>query len=90
MPTNFTIPARTERHCAPCEFHKMTAAMFGGPGNVWREYACMHPASFDDQPALDDPEKEKIRQRIIGGMLKDGRDIGRTESQPDWCPLLRK
>ena len=54
----------------------------------YREYACMHPASYDDieRPALD-PEKEKIRQRLIGRLLADGRHIGKTELQPDWCPL---
>lgn len=91
MPSTFEIPRRRERHCAPCEFHKMTAAMMGGPGNVWREYVCMHPEAFDDmvrEPLL--PEKETVRQRLIGAMLEHGRSIGRTERQPDWCPLRRQ
>lgn len=70
----------------------MIAAMMGGPGNVWREYNCMHPEAFDDDKIAPfaDPEKEKIRQRIIGSCLKEGRHIGRTEHQPDWCPLRRQ
>lgn len=61
----------------------------GGPGNVWRDYNCMHPRAFDDmdRKPLVDPEKEKARQRLIGRLLEDGRHIGRTEEQPDWCPL---
>lgn len=91
MPSEHTIPSRRERLCEPCEFHKMVNAMFGGPGNVWRDYNCMHPEAFDDlnDGPMADPEKEKLRQRIIGRMLADGRSIGKTERQPDWCPLRR-
>lgn len=83
MPTTYTIPSYVKRTCYPCEHHKMVNALFGGPGNVWREFNCMHPEAFD-------PEREKIRQRLIGQMLEHGRSIGRTDRQPDWCPLLRK
>lgn len=69
----------------------MVNAMFGGPGNVWRDYNCMHPQAFDDLDApLADPAKEQLRQRIIGRMQADGRSIGKTENQPDWCPLRRE
>jgi hypothetical protein len=90
MPSTFEIPRRREHHCAPCEFHKCVAALMGGPGNVWRDYNCMHPEAFDDtvrEPLP--PEKELIRQRLIGRLLEHGRSIGRTERQPDWCPLRK-
>lgn len=49
----------------------------------------MHPQAFDDldNGTLDNPDKEKTRQRLIGMMLEHGRDIGKTEEQPNWCPL---
>lgn len=51
----------------------------------------MHPEAFDDvTQAMADPAKEAIRQRMIGAMAKEGRHIGRTEEQPDWCPLRRQ
>lgn len=93
MPRTFTVPARMERVCEPCEFHKCVGSMHVriGPGG-WREYNCMHPDAYNDtdSPALHDPEKEKIRQRLIGRLLKEGRHIGRTERQPTWCPLKRE
>lgn len=51
----------------------------------------MHPEAFDDldNVKVRTPEGEKLRQRLIGRLLKDGRAIGKTERQPDWCPLLR-
>lgn len=92
MPTTFNIPSRRERHCEPCEYHKLTGALYtrlpdcGG----YRQYACMHPMAFDAGVPMADPAKEAAKQRIIGRLMKEGRDIGKTEKQPDWCPLRRK
>lgn len=67
----------------------MVAAKMGGPGNVWREYVCMHPDMFHDM-ALSDDQKVRDKQLEMRGRLKEhGRHIGRTELQPDWCPLRR-
>lgn len=89
MPSKYTIPARTERVCRPCPHHKMVGAMYGSDYS-WQEYNCMHPDAYDEREPLTDPEKEKIRQRLIGIMSADGRHIGKTELQPEWCPLKRK
>lgn len=90
MPSTINIPSRCERLCRPCPHHKMVGAMYGSDFS-WQDYNCMHPDAFDDdREPLADPEKEKIRQRLIGCMAKDGRHIGKTELQPDWCPLKRE
>jgi hypothetical protein len=92
MPTQYNIPPKTEHHCSPCEYHKLTGALHVRCGEGgYRRYSCMHPEAFDDLDKIHpDPEKEKLRQRMIGAMLKEGRDIGKTELQPDWCPLKSK
>lgn len=94
MPSAIRIPARTELRCYPCEHHKLTGALHVRCGEGgYRQYACMHPAAFDDDRSFKpapDPEAEKLRQRLIGKLLEQGRDIGKTEEQPDWCPLRRK
>lgn len=90
MPSKFTIPARTKRHCEPCEFHKCTAALMGGPGNVWRQYSCMHPEAFNDSPLSEDQAVRDKQIEIRTSLLQYGRNIGKTESQPPWCPLLRE
>lgn len=92
MPTTHKIPERMERHCAPCEFHKLTGAMCVriGPGG-WREYACMHPdASNEDTSVSLTAEQQVLAAEIRALVGKDGRHIGRTEKQPEWCPLLRQ
>ncbi len=93
MPTKFEIPSRRVTHCAPCEFHKLTGSLHVRCGEgSWRQYSCMNPQAFDDLDNVPqkDPEKEKLRQRMIGMMLTYGRDIGKTEEQPEWCPLRRE
>lgn len=87
MPSERTIPARRERLCEPCEYHKQTAAMMGGPGNVWRRYSCMHPDAFGDMKLSEDRAKRDKQMQLRGRLLEHGRDIGKTESQPSWCPL---
>lgn len=89
MPTELKIPAQTERHCAPCKYHKMTAALMGGPGNVWRQYACMHQDAFGDMKLSDDQAIRDKQIELRGRLLEHGRDIGKTERQPEWCPLRR-
>lgn len=91
MPSTYNIPSRQERHCEPCEFHKMFSAMFGGPGNVWRDYNCVHPEAYDDihEPLSDDPKIAAKQGELRARLLEHGRHIGKTELQPDWCPLRR-
>jgi hypothetical protein len=92
MPHTYKVQAHTVHLCAPCEFHKRTAALYtrlpdcGG----YVQYACMHPKAFDAGVPCADPEKEAAKQRIIGRLMEHGRDIGKTEEQPDWCPLRNK
>lgn len=50
----------------------------------------MHPEAFDDGQPLSDPDKEMLRLRWKKIVSRDGRNIGKTEKQPDWCPLNRK
>jgi hypothetical protein len=91
MPTKLNILAKSVTHCAPCEFHKSVNAFYGSD-HSWRDYNCMHPHAYDNlqEAPLADPEKEKLRQRLIGHLLEEGRNIGRTELQPGWCPLKRE
>lgn len=91
MPTNFNIPSRRERHCEPCQYHKCFSAMYGHDYS-WRDYNCMHPAAFDDTftPLSDDPVKAALQGEIRGRLKEHGRHIGKTEIQPDWCPLKRE
>lgn len=89
MPTTINIPACRERHCEPCEFHKMTAALHvrsGGGG--YRRYSCTHPEAFEPLHLTDDPEKNRIIEKLKA--MQTERDIGKTDLQPNWCPLLRK
>ncbi len=90
MPTIHRIAARTERHCQPCEFHKLTGMLHVrcGPGG-YREYACTHPHAFEPLPQRIDPAKALIIAKLQA-MNQDGRPIGKTENQPSWCPLKRE
>jgi len=90
MPTKLNIPSRTENHCEPCEHHKCTAMLCTriGPGG-WREYVCKHPDAFPPLPKDTDPEKARIIGKLEA-LQTEGRHIGRTEKQPDWCPLKRE
>lgn len=91
MPTNYTIPERHERICRPCEFHKSVGAFFGSD-HSWQDWNCIHPNAFDDnlREPMSDPEKEKLRVEIISLTGREGRNIGKTERQPEWCPLLKQ
>lgn len=89
MPTTFQIPARRERHCAPCEHHKSTMSCRGGPGNVWDNWVCMHPEAFNDKPLSDNPETAAKQKEIRARIAEHGRTIGKTDLQPSWCPLLK-
>lgn len=53
-------------------------------GGGWREYTCEHPEAFGptDNVALAELHEHA---RVRDG----GRHIGKTEKQPDWCPLKR-
>ncbi len=89
MPTKFTIPAVSETHCRPCKYHVCIGSLHvyvGGGG--WNEHACTHPDAYEPLPEGTDPETAKI----IGEMQarEVGRNIGKTELQPDWCPLRRE
>ena len=79
MPTELNIPAKTEHRCSPCEYHKCIGALCvrQGPGG-YREYVCQHPDANDELTPLG--------RSLFGA----GKYIGKTEKQPDWCPLRRE
>jgi hypothetical protein len=89
MPSSFEIPSRRERHCEPCEFHKMTGALMGQPGNTWRRYSCMHLEAHEFEPLSNDPAIAAKQGALRERLSKHGRDIGKTEIQPEWCPLRK-
>lgn len=90
MPSIHTIPGRTERICEPCEFHKLFNAFYGSD-HSWRDYNCMHPQALDDIGALSSDPSIAAKQIEIRAWLKEhGRHIGKTERQPEWCPLRRQ
>ena len=64
--------------------------MRGGPGNVWDDYNCMHPEAYDDMPLAADQATRDKQLEIRGRLKAHGRHIGKTEKQPDWCPLRRE
>lgn len=79
MPSEHQIPARTERRCEPCEYHKLIGAFHVRSGRgSYREYMCNHP---DMNEGLTEAARA-----LFGG----GKYIGKTEKQPDWCPLRRE
>ena len=91
MPSIVSIPGRTERRCKPCEFHRIDSAFYGSD-HSWQAFKCTHPQAMDDLALPDDPVKaEKILEmrKRIDELLGPGRHIGRTERQPDWCPLRK-
>ena len=90
MPTTINIPSHVERHCAPCEFHKLTASLHVRIGEGgYRQYACTHPEAFERGPTPSDPPKARLAGKIDALLKREGRDIGKTELQPNWCPLRR-
>lgn len=84
MPTDYTIPAKLEKRCEPCEFHKCTGSLHIRTGGGYREYSCTHPEAFE-------PTDSTIIAELNGRLkqMDGGRYIGRTETRPDWCPLKR-
>lgn len=51
----------------------------------------MHPDAFDDVLPLSEDPKIRDKQIELRAYAKEhGRDIGRTDKQPSWCPLVRK
>lgn len=79
MPTELHLPPRTEHRCAPCEHHKRIASFHvrSGPGS-WVEYVCQHPQADD--------ELTPAGRALFGA----GKYIGKTEKQPEWCPLRQQ
>lgn len=90
MPHTYTVPSKHYTICAPCQYHKLVSALFGKPGNTWRDYNCMHPEAFNDEPLSDDPKVAAKQSELRGRLSEDGRHIGETAAQPEWCPLLRE
>ena len=88
MPSTREIPAKIEKLCEPCKYHKRINAFYGH-SHSWADYNCMHPKAFVPIEKKDDNdvEKENLRIKINEESQKYGRFIGRTELQPDWCPL---
>lgn len=92
MPTTLNIPARTEHRCSPCEFHKCVGSFHvrSGPGS-WREYNCMNPDAVPSGPVSKaNQEHADLIMKIRAHDRIEGRWIGKTEKQPDWCPLKRE
>ncbi len=93
MPTTHNLRARTETHCEPCEFHKLTAAFHvrSGEGS-WMRYGCLHPEAyqFGPMPTGISPDRLELLLQTDELLKREGRDIGKTELQPQWCPLKRK
>lgn len=85
MPSEYS--PRIERHCDPCEFHKCFSVLYGQPGNTWRDYNCTHPDAFGPLKLSDNPDTAFKQGEMRAELKKHGRHIGRTERQPDWCPL---
>lgn len=88
MPTQFKIPARTERHCEPCEFLKQSNMICSRLDGIKCDYDCTHPKCYDDLPLSDDPLTRGKQEAMREQNAKAGRFIGRTDKQPAWCPLL--
>src|SRR5437763_13433931 len=91
MPRTFEIPSRRERHCEPCEHHKCVNAFYGSD-HSWKDYVCKHPEAYDDinEPLSDDPKIAAKQGELRAHLIEEGRHIGKTERQPDWCPLRRQ
>ena len=92
MPTKIEIPRRVETHCQPCLYHKLTSSFHvrSGPGS-YREYACEHPDAFlfrHDGTEIDIKTRD-LQAEIQRLQEREGRYIGKTENQPNWCPLKR-
>ena len=51
----------------------------------------MHPNAYDDiTPKLSDEPKIAAKQgELRARLMQRGRHIGKTEKQPDWCPLRK-
>lgn len=88
MPTSHNIPAHVEHHCEPCEFHKVIGCVRTRLPNcgAYTEYSCSHPKAYEEPQMKMNPGWEKFLARVG----RDGRYIGKTEKQPDWCPLRRE
>jgi hypothetical protein len=90
MPSEQQIPQQSYTVCEPCEFHKMTSALYGQPGNTWRQYGCTHPEAYEFEPLSNDPAIAVKQGELREGIRRHPRDIGKTEKQPSWCPLKRQ
>lgn len=87
MPSDVIIPARTERHCTPCEFLKTET--HGPADQPWSDYLCRNPDMF---PPLELSSNPRLRERQLASrraMIFEGKSIGRVPRQPGCCPLLR-
>ena len=55
----------------------------------YREYACTHPDAYPKGEAV--PSRvTAIAAEVDAVVRRNGRPIGKTEVQPQWCPLKRK
>lgn len=85
MPHTVHFPAHTKIHCEPCAHHKCTGSFLPRIGEGgWHHYICTHPEAY---ARSSDPGVNEVH--AAWRALEGGRTIGRTEEQPDWCPLLR-
>ena len=91
MPSTIQIPARTERHCCPCEHLSTKNIYHSREHGTICDYVCFHPEanSDGDDPNETDPVLLEARAHLMELARKYGRDIGKTDRQPKWCPLLQ-
>lgn len=89
MPSIHKIAARTERRCEPCEHLKRENMLCSRLYGITCDYVCHHPDAHNFGPLPSDPAKAARLGELRSKTAEHGRMIGRTDLQPDWCPLLK-
>lgn len=87
MPSEFRID-RVERHCRPCDHLKFENAIYGHDF-VRGNYVCHHPEAHEFDSLSDDPKIAAKQGELRASISKHGRFIGKKDTRPTWCPLLR-
>lgn len=77
--------------CEPCEYHHRVNAFYGSH-HSWTDWECRHPKADEALVLHSDltPAQNKVLQDIDDLTKREGRWIGRTEKQPEWCPLRKE
>lgn len=76
------------RVCEPCQYHECIGqfCVRQGPGG-WREFVCKHPKANESLFTVENKAATALLKRLDKILNRDGRYIGKTDKQPDWCPL---